>query len=147
MFANKVILVGNITRQPELKVLDSGKQVTQLSVAINERYTKADGTKAENTTFVSVGVFGPQAENCAKYLVKGQKVWVEGKISNRAIEKPDGTKEYKTGVVAKSVQFGPKPKQEQEYAESHRGKMSTAGDDNNGVEYPTEEINADEIPF
>lgn len=152
---NKSIISGNITRQPELKVLDSGVTVTQLSVAINSTWTDKSGQKQEATDFIDVSVFGKQAENCVKYLVKGQNVLVEGKIKNRSWEKSDGTKGYKTSVVADMVQFGSKPQgsdktPSQDGEEVPEGKIDT----NKGsrmaastIEYPTEDINPNDIPF
>lgn len=107
MNVNTIIFGGRITSAPELKALPSGQNVANFSVASNDSYTK-DGEKVENTEFGNVVVYGKQAENCAKYLVKGQEVLVEGKIQTRSWDK-DGTKMYRTEIIARSVQFGSKP--------------------------------------
>lgn len=108
MNVNKVILVGNITRDPELKALPSGTQVAAFSIATNEVYIK-DGEKKESTEFHNVIAWGKTAENIAKYMKKGSQIYVEGKLQTRSWDK-DGEKRYRTEVVALNVQFGAKPK-------------------------------------
>lgn len=107
---NKVIIVGNITRDPELKYIPNGTAVTELNVAVNEKYTTKDGTQKEEVCFVSVVVWGKQAENCSQYLSKGSSVLVEGKLIQESWEK-DGKKQTKTRVKASLIQFlNSKPK-------------------------------------
>lgn len=105
---NKVIFAGNLTGDPELKALPSGQNVCNFSIASNERYTNKDGETKESVEFGNIVVFGKQAENCAKYLTKGSGALVEGKLQTRSWEKDD-QKQYKTEIVAQSVQFGDKP--------------------------------------
>lgn len=162
MYQNKAFIIGNLTRKPELNHTASGLAVTNLSVAINKTYTK-DGEKVENVTFLSIGVFGRMAETCAEYLEKGQKVQVEGEVTNKAIEKEDGSKEYRTGIIAHSVQFGPRSSKSttDEPNEAVGGKNEPKKGVNkpvtpkplapdHGFDYPNPEdagIDPDEIPF
>lgn len=108
MNVNKVIIVGNITRDPELKALPSGASVASFSVATNEVYTK-DGQKHETTEFHNIVAWGKTAENIARYMKKGSQIYIEGKLQTRSWDK-DGEKRYRTEIVALNVQFGAKPK-------------------------------------
>ena len=108
MYVNKVFIIGNLTRDPELRELPAGGSVCSFSVATNRAYKKADGTKAEQTEFHSVVVFGKQAEACAQYLARGSQVHVEGRLQTRSWEK-EGAKQYRTEIVADRVQFGASP--------------------------------------
>jgi len=100
---NKAILIGNLGEKPELKHLPNGTAVANFSVATTENWMK-DGNKESNTTWHKVKIFGKHAEACAKYLDKGSKAYVEGKIDNRSYEK-DGVKKYITEIQAKEVKF------------------------------------------
>lgn len=104
---NKVIIMGNLCANPELKALPSGQNVCNLTIATNETYTNKDGERKENTEFHNVILFGKQAENTAKYLTKGSGALVEGKLQTRNWEK-DGVKHYRTEIIAQSIQFGAK---------------------------------------
>ena len=110
MNLNQATIAGNLTRRPELKSIPSGAKVASFSVATNEHYTDANGNKQQKTTFHNVKVWGPQAENCAKYLVKGQSVLVAGKIENSSYKGNDDVTKYRSEIIARAVQFGPKPK-------------------------------------
>jgi len=107
MSLNRVIVLGNLGSTPELKNA-SGTPVTNLSVATTDRWVK-DGEKKEATEWHRVSVFGKSAENCAKYLQKGQQVLVEGRLQTRSYE-VEGVKKFSTEIVASNVQFlGGKP--------------------------------------
>ncbi len=101
---NKVILLGNLTRDPELRSTPKGSYVTQLSLAVNRSYQGPDGNKVEETTFVDVDAFGKQAEVLCKYLTKGRPVLVEGRLKLNQWEK-DGEKRSRLSVVLESFQF------------------------------------------
>lgn len=133
MQVNKVIVAGNLTKDPELKALPSGQNVCNLSIATNEVYTNKDGERKESTEFHSVIIFGKQAENTAKYLTKGSGALVEGKLQTRSWEK-DGAKHYRTEIVAQSIQFGAKPG-----AQSNQSDSAVP-------DYPTSETD-ESIPF
>ncbi len=107
---NRVILVGNLTRDPELKQMPSGNSVCSLRLAVNDRVKDANtGEWGERPNYFDVDVFGSQAENCAKYLVKGRQVAVDGRLRWREWESQDGQKRSAVSVAADSVQFiGPR---------------------------------------
>lgn len=102
---NKVILIGNITRDPELRYIPSGTAVATFTVATNRAYTLASGEKREESCFVRVVSWGRQAELCGQYLSKGSPVCVEGRLQSRSWETPDGQKRSTIEVVAQNVQF------------------------------------------
>jgi single-strand DNA-binding protein len=102
---NKVIIVGRLGQDPELKNVGNGQSVARLNVATSEQWTGKDGQKQERTEWHRIVVWGRQAENCAKYLSKGRQVYVEGRLQTRQWEDPQGAKRYTTEIVASTVQF------------------------------------------
>lgn len=100
----RVTLLGNLCADPELKHLPTGVAVCEMRIATNERWTDKDGKKQEKAEFHRCVVWNKLAENCAKYLVKGRLVYVEGKLRTRSWEK-DGEKRYATEIVASEVKF------------------------------------------
>jgi len=119
--------------------------VTTFSLATNRVYNDKEGNRKEDTQFHNVVVFGRQAETTAQYLKKGSLALVEGRLQTRSWDADDGTKRYRTEVVADRVQFGPK-------GSSAGGGGATPGDGGGKeelktIEYPEEEINPDDIPF
>jgi len=101
---NKVILIGNLTRDPEVRFTPSGKAVADVGLAVNRRYRTSDGNQKEEVCYVSVVVWGKQAENCGEYLRKGSSVFVDGRLQYDEWEK-DGKKQSRLRVVANTVQF------------------------------------------
>ena len=151
MYINKVMIYGNLTRDPELRALPSGGNVASFGVATNRVFKKADGSKQEATEFHNVVVFGRQAETCAQYLKKGSPAYVEGRLQTRSWDK-DGAKQYKTEIVAERVQFGPRAGAGGGAPRSEEGGMSDAeapqrGPKEDTIDYPQEDINPDDIPF
>lgn len=148
MYLNKVFLIGNLTRDPELKSLPSGVNVANFSLATNRVWKDRDGQKQEDTEYHNVVVFGRQAETTAQYLKKGSSALVEGRLQTRSWES-DGQKKYRTEIIADRVQFGsPRsggtfPADAGEGGESGGQAEPTKG----GIQYPDEEINPDDIPF
>ncbi len=106
---NRVVLVGNLTRDPELRYLPSGTSVCNVGIAVNARRKNAEGEWVEEASFFDIAVFGKQAENCSQYLEKGSQVAVDGRLRSRSWETPEGQKRSKVEVVADSVQFLGKP--------------------------------------
>ena len=96
---NKVMLIGNLTRDPELRYTPSGAAVCTFSVATNRSYTSADGTKKEETEFIRIVSWNKLAELCSQLLAKGRKVYVEGRLQTRSWETPDGQSKQTTEVV------------------------------------------------
>lgn len=148
MYLNKALIIGNLTRDPEMRALPSGVHVASFSVATNRVWTDKNGAKQENTDYHNVVVFGRQAENIAKYLKKGSSVLVEGRMQTRSWD-ADGGKKYRTEIIADRVQFGPR---RGEGSTAPSEKSSGSGKVDNGeaidtIEYPSEEINPEDIPF
>ena len=107
-YYNKVILMGNVTRDVVVKTLPSGQKVTDIGLAINRTYTQ-EGVKKEDTTFVDVTFWGRQAEILEQYLQKGRQLFVEGRLKYDSWTEPDGAKRSKLRVHGESFQFiGPR---------------------------------------
>jgi single-strand DNA-binding protein len=102
---NRVVVVGNLTRDPELRHTPSGMPVCSLRIAVNSRQKQADGQWGEKPNYFSVTVWGQQGENCAQYLSKGRPVAVDGRLDWREYQAQDGTKREAVEIVADSVQF------------------------------------------
>jgi single-strand DNA-binding protein len=103
---NKVLLMGNLTRDPEVRYTPKGTAVTELGIAVNRIYTGENGEKREEVTFVDVTVWGRTAENVGEYLKKGRPVFIEGRLQLDSWEdKQSGQKRNKLKVVADNVQF------------------------------------------
>ena len=100
---NKVILVGNLTRDPELSETPSGVAVCKFSIAVNRPHANSDGER--QTDFFNIVVWRGQGENAAKYLKKGSKVGIVGSLQNRSYEDKDGVKRSVTEVIASEVEF------------------------------------------
>ena len=154
MYLNKAIIIGNLTRDPELKALPSGMQVASLSIATNRVWRDQNGAKQEGTDYHNVVVFGRQAETAAQYLKKGSSVLVEGRMQTRSWDGQDGKKQYRTEVVADRVQFGNRPSGEAGSSRSSAAPSSSSksskeddADALPSVDYPEEEINPEDIPF
>ena len=102
---NKVIVIGNLGRDPELRYTAGGQAVASFSVATNERWNDRDGKPQERTEWHRIVVWGKTAENCANYLQKGRPVYVEGRLQTREWEDKEGQKRQTTEIVAQTVQF------------------------------------------
>ncbi len=116
---NKVILMGNLTRDPELRVTPNGTAICKMGLATSRTYTTQDGNQREETTFVDIDAFGKQAEVIAKYMTKGRPILVEGRLRFDQWENKEGEKRSKLGVVLETFRFvGPRATQESESASS-----------------------------
>jgi single-strand DNA-binding protein len=100
---NKVILIGNVGRDPEMRYLQSGEPVTTFSLATNRRWNGADGQPREETEWHNIVAWRKLAEQCNEYLTKGRKVYIEGRLQTRSWDGPDGQKRYRTEVVANTM--------------------------------------------
>ena len=106
MSVNKVILIGNLGKKPELRYTPSGQAVANFTLATNERFGGKDGQPAqERTEWHRIVTFGRTAENCGQYLDKGRSVYVEGRLQTREWTDKEGQKRYTTEIVAQTVQF------------------------------------------
>ncbi|MBP9733548.1 MAG: single-stranded DNA-binding protein [Candidatus Omnitrophica bacterium] len=135
---NRVMLIGNLTRDPELRYIPSGTAVTTFSIAVNRVYKTPSGEKKEDVSFIRIVVWGKMGETCAEYLKKGSSCFVEGRLQSRSWDAPDGQKRSITEVNALNVQFlGGRPgagRSSEEYGE-HQHASSSQG--------PLEEISLD----
>lgn len=103
---NKVILMGNLTRDPELRFTSNGKAIAKIGLAVNRAWTSESGEKKEEVTFVDVDVFGRTAENVGQYMRKGSPILIEGRLRlDQWDDKQTGQKRSKLGVIAETVQF------------------------------------------
>lgn len=142
---NKVFLMGNVTRDPELRYVQSGMAVLDLGLAVNRRVKSGDGQWKDETAYIDVTVWGKQAENCAEYLAKGRLVLVEGHLRmDQWQDKKTGENRSRLRVTAENVQFLGAP--------TGRGPASDAVRPPRGSEEPasseeTGELSDDDIPF
>ena len=147
MYLNKAMIYGNLTRDPEMRALPNGMNVTTFSLATNRVYNDRDGKRQESTDYHNIVVFGRQAETVNQYLKKGSSAFVEGRLQTRSWEK-DGQKQYRTEIVADRVQFGPRSGGDGGASAPAAGGNT---DSKNEVppmpDYPDEEINPEDIPF
>ena len=138
---NKVILVGNLGANPEMRFTQAGQAVANLRLATTERWTDKNGQKQEVTEWHRVVVWGKQAEICGQYLTKGRQIYVEGRIRTRQWQDQQGQKRYSTEIVAQTVQM--------------LGPRTDRGPDDVGATVPPDEHmgaesgpgNDDDIPF
>ena len=105
MSLNKVMLIGNLGKDPELRFTPSGRAVARFSLATSESWTDQQGQKQDRTEWHNVVVWGKQAESCGQYLSKGRQVFIEGSIRSRQYDDKEGQKRYITEVIAQRVQF------------------------------------------
>ena|ERR1035437_10645488 len=138
---NKVIIVGRLGADPEVKTITGGNTVARLSIATSENWTDKQGQKQERTEWHKVVVWGKLAELCGKYLTKGRQAYIEGRLQTRSWEDQQGQKRYATEVVANTVQF-------------LGGGNQTATTTQNDSAFPAQDFgpepafdSSDEIPF
>lgn len=139
---NKVILVGNLGKDPEVRFTPSGRAVAKFPLATTDSWMDQESGRQERTEWHNVVVWGKQAESCGQYLAKGRQVYIEGSIRSRSYDDKDGNKRYITEIVAQRVQFlggggGPRSAQ-------YEGAAGASGgfDDFSGGPLPD-----DDIPF
>ena len=149
MNLNRVFLIGNLTRDPELKALPSGTSVVSFGIATNRVWKNDKGENQQDTQFHNVVAFGRQAEIIKQYLTKGSMALVEGRIQTRSWDAQDGSKRYATEIVAERVQFGPRSagksggqggSYQKEEPVSQKEEMPV-------IDLNSEEINSKDLPF
>jgi len=152
MYLNKVMLIGNLTRDPELKAIPSGAKVASFGLATSRTWKGADGSKQEATEFHNVVAWAKAAELIAQYCKKGSSLYIDGRLQTRTWEQ-DGQKKYRTEIVVENFQFGPRPAgaggspmggAPAQKAQAPSGASSGEVDT---IEYPEEESNPEDIPF
>lgn len=154
MYINKVLLYGNLTRDPELKALPGGSQVASFGLATNRTYKDKNGQKQETTEFHNIVAFGRPAEVIAQYVKKGRPLFVEGRLQTRSWDdKENGKKQYRTEIIVDNFQFGADGGAARGGAgpSANRGTDTDAPSTSSGqageIQYPDEEINPEDIPF
>jgi single-strand DNA-binding protein len=151
MYLNKALIIGNLTRDPELKALPSGIKVCSFSVATNRVWKDQNGAKQEAADYHNIVVFGRQAETVAQYMKKGSQVMIEGRMQTRSWDDATtGTKKYRTEVVADRVQFGSTGNAPRTQASGQATSKSNEQEEDSAldtIEYPQDEITSEDIPF
>lgn len=152
MYLNKALVIGNLTRDPEIKALPSGAKVCTFSLATNRVWKDKNGAKQESADYHNIVVFGRQAETAGQYLKKGSSALVEGRMQTRSWDGADGQKKYRTEIVADRVQFGTRASGGSFGGSTAAPKDMGAPDSKDvppadTIDYPEEEINPDDIPF
>lgn len=140
---NKVVLIGNLTRDPELQTTNGGVSVCRFSLAVTRRFANAEGER--DADFINIVVWRNQAENCHKYLKKGSKCAVVGRIQTSSYDAPDGSKRYTTDVVADEVEFISTTRNNSEGDFSYEASESRPSSKKETAEL--EEIDDDSLPF
>ncbi|MBQ7351304.1 MAG: single-stranded DNA-binding protein [Clostridia bacterium] len=121
---NKCILIGNLTKDPELSTTTNGVAVCRFAIAVSRKYSNADGER--ETDFLNIVVWRNLGENCHKFLKKGSKVGVVGNIQSRSYDATDGTKRYVTEIVAEEVEFLSTRNQDEQSAKVSTGSEEVA---------------------
>ena len=149
MNLNKVLLFGNLTRDPEMRALPSGRSVVTLGLATNRMWKNKQGERQQSTEFHNVVLFGLLAEIAHQYLKKGSATLIEGRLQTRSWEGQDGVKRYRTEIVAEGMQLGPRSGASASTDQAPRQQEGSGQEEGNieTVQYPDDDINPDEIPF
>ena len=149
---NKVILIGRLGGDPEIRNTPSGATVGNLNLATNRSYKGKDGNFVEETDWHRVVLWGRTAELAKEYLHKGSRVYIEGRLQTRSWDdKNSGDKKYRTEIIADRTQFGPRGGTSAGGGQASAGNSSQSNnapaDDGDTIEYPEEDINPEDIPF
>jgi single-strand DNA-binding protein len=159
MYINKAMILGNLTRDPDLRALPSGIKVLSMTLATNRVWKDQAGQKQEASEYHNVVAFGKIAELIAQYSKKGSQLYIEGRLQTRSWDdKTSGEKKYRTEVIIEAFQFGNRPQgagdsQTKVWRKEDSGKKGateSSAEDLGGldtIEYPSEEVNAEDIPF
>jgi len=150
---NKAIVIGRVTKDPEIRTTPNGQSVASLSIATNRVWNSNSGEKQEKTEFHNIVAWGKLAEICGQYLTKGQEVMFEGRMETRTWDGQDGVKRSRTEIIAENMQMGAKskggsssdyssPKKEESTASTQGPKPEPAAGGNE-----EEEIRIEDIPF
>lgn len=142
MYLNKTIIIGNLTKDVELKALPNGSKVANFSVATNRVWYNESKEKQEAVEYHNIVAFGKQAETIAQYMKKGSQILVEGRLQTRSWE-TDGKKNYRTEIVMENMQFGKKSEKVENITdEEAEKKLNELSDNSTG-----DSINPSDIPF
>lgn len=149
---NKAIVIGRVTKDPEIRTTPNGQSVASLSVATNRVWNSNSGEKQEKTEFHNIVAWGKLAEICGQYLTKGQEVMFEGRLETRTWEGQDGQKRSRTEIIAENMQMGSKSRGGQETSGGSYSKPAPSNhapvNESQPSEMPDEEeIKIEDIPF
>lgn len=133
---NKVMIIGRLGRDPEMRYTPNGSAVTSFSVAVSRRWNSSEGQQQEETEWFNVVTWNKLAEVCNQSLTKGRSVYVEGRLRSRSWDGQDGQKHYRTELIAQTVQFLDSKPRPQESAAGHPGDDDLGGD-----------VEPDDLPF
>lgn len=153
MYINRATVLGNLTRDPEIKSLPSGMKVATFSLATNRSFKDSQGKKQESTEYHNAVAFGKVGEIIAQYSKKGSSLYIEGRMQTRSWDGADGSKRYRTEIVVENFQFGPRSSsgtgmmnsQPKEDSSPKMDEVEDSGIDT--IEYPEEDNNLEDIPF
>ena len=158
---NKAIVVGRVTRDPEIRTTPSGQNVASIGVATNRVWNTNSGERQEKTEFHNIVVWGKLAEICGQYLTKGQLVLFEGRMETKTWEGQDGAKKSRTEIIAENMQLGPRAKSQEGGGGSYQSPVEKRDEGASQAEAPKqqnasqeksgnsdeEEIKIEDIPF
>jgi len=147
---NKSMLIGNLTRDPELRKTTSGQSVCSFSIATNRVYTDASGQKKDQPDYHNIVAWGKLGEICAQYLVKGKKVYIDGRMQTRDWDGQDGVKRYRTEVVAENMIMldrGGSPTAGDSASSAMPMSVGAAAMADEPAANPDDEIKLEDIPF
>ncbi len=149
MSLNRAQIIGNVTRDPEVRSTSSGQSVANFSVATNAQWTDAQGQKQERTEFHNVVAWGKLGEICGQYLAKGRRVYVEGRLQTREWETPEGQKRQRTEIVADNVIMLDRPPQAGQPGQYAEAAVAPTAVGAPAVEKTMgeDEIKVEDIPF
>lgn len=147
---NKVMLMGNLTRDPEVRTTPSGQSVASFSIALNRSWNDAQGIRQDAVEYVDISAWGKLGEIVGQYCAKGRRIYIEGRLQTRSWEAQDGTKRQKTEVVANDIILldrapqGSSPREES--TQNSEPVAEAKGAEANAFS-PTDEISIEDIPF
>lgn len=148
---NKVMIIGRLGREPELRYTASGSPVCALNIATDESYTDRDGNKVDKTEWHKVQVWGKSAEACANFLAKGSLAYVEGSLQTRKWQDQQGQDRYTTEIQAQRVQFLDRKGDDAGKGQGNRGRPGQSRRqpslDDLGPAFPSEPRSMDDVPF
>ncbi len=160
MNVNKVFILGNLTRDPEVRATASGAAVANLGVATNRFWMNQNRERQKEVEYHNVVLFGKNAEIAREYLSKGKTVFIEGRLKTRDWQDKEGVKKFRTEVIAERIQLGPKGFDNQSSSSANANanvnlntnannnqKAVSGQNDLDIIEYPEEDISPDDIPF
>ena len=147
MNVNKAIIVGRLTRDPEVRTTPSGQTVTNFSLATSSKWKGQDGQQNEKTEFHNIVAWGKRGEVIGQYVIKGQELFVEGRIETRSWDDKDtGKKMYRTEIIMENFEFGAKPSGSGNYTKSQNGNTPPAAQEIKQKEEEIPTINLDDEP-